>query len=131
VPSYVADDIKANPWRVARGPEGVVSCSSADLVPLALSAELTDCATAMAHRGQGHVRVLLQQLMNDLIDLDYCSAFSMARAGETGMNIAFARLGFRFCGRMIQSVRIGNGVEDMNVWFRVLPSSPFPITSQL
>lgn len=117
--------MKTNPCvfaqRVVKDGGRVVSCASGDLTPLALSAELTDCATAASHRGRGHVTLLLRALMHDLVDMGYVSAWSLARAGESSMNIAFARLGFRFCGRMVQSCRIGNGIEDMNCWFRMLP----------
>ena len=103
--------------RVMRDASGsVVSCSSAELTRSALVGELTDCATAAAHRGAGLVTRLLRALLADLRAMGYTGAWSLARAGEIGMNIAFAQLGFRFCGRMMQSCRIGDGMEDMNVW---------------
>ena len=33
---------------------------------------------------------------------------------------ALRRLGFELCGTMAQSCRIGEGIEDMNVWSRAL-----------
>ena len=47
-------------------------------------------------------------------------AFTLARARIPGMNLAFQRLGFTHRGTMAQSCRIGDGIEDMNVWSRAL-----------
>lgn len=100
--------------------EGLLACASADLITEARTAELTDCATRPAARGRGIMQAILTDLMDDLRDIDYPTAFTLARARIPGVNLAFKRLGFGFRGRMRQSCRIGGGLEDMNIWSRHL-----------
>lgn len=120
-PEYVAEAIQSGvPFRMVRVDGEVVACASADLVREALTAELTDCATRPDQRGNGYMQAILTDLMNDLRELEYPTAFTLARARIPGMNIAFQRLGFDLCGTMPQSCRIGEGIEDMNIWSRPL-----------
>lgn len=123
-PGYIESQIRQGiPFRVVRDKGEVVACASADLVPLARTAELTDCATRPSHRGRGYMQAILGDLMNDLRDLDYPTAFTLARASIPGVNLAFQRLGFGLRGRMTRSCRIGRGLEDMNVWSRSLDAA--------
>ncbi|MFN3200285.1 MAG: GNAT family N-acetyltransferase [Bradymonadia bacterium] len=120
-PAYVAQAIEAgHPFRCVRDEGALVACASADLVFDAHTAELTDCATRPTHRGQGLMRALLDDLMDDLRDLDYPTAFTLARARIPGVNLVFQRLGFELRGTMTRSCRIGNGLEDMNILSRTL-----------
>jgi putative beta-lysine N-acetyltransferase len=127
VPDYVAQQIgEGVPFRVYRegaehGQRGaVVACASADLVREAETAELTDCATRPDQRGKGLMQALLSGLIDDLRGLSYPTAFTLARAREPGMNLAFLRLGFAYGGLLKRSCRIGDGMEDMTVWSRRL-----------
>lgn len=125
-PDYVTGSIEdGTPFRLVRQEGEVVACASADLVPRAETAELTDCATRPDYRGNGFMQAILLDLMDDLRSMDYSTAFTLARARIPGINLAFCRLGFELCGTMAQSCRIGEGIEDMNVWSRALaqPSS--------
>ncbi len=116
---YIAGAIdRGIPFRFVRDAGEIVACASADLVPCARTAELTDCATRPDMRGRGLMRALLADLVKDLEALDYPTAFTLARAVEPGINIAFQSLGFERHGRMTRSCRIGGGLEDMNVWSR-------------
>ncbi len=116
-PDYIQEDIlSGTPYRVVRHDDEVVACASADLVPEARSAELTDCATRPDFRGRGMMGALLSGLIEDLKKISYDSAFTLARANQVGMNLVFQRLGFELHGTMAQSCRIGAGIEDMNVW---------------
>ncbi len=65
---------------------------------------------------------LLLDLMWDLEQKEYYSAFTYARARVPGINILFKKLGFEYCGCVHQSCRIGDGLEDMNMWIRKLPT---------
>lgn len=123
-PDYIAEAIEDGiPFRVVRDTlhdDGLLACASADLITEARTAELTDCATRPAARGRGIMQAILTDLMDDLRDIDYPTAFTLARARIPGVNLAFKRLGFGFRGRMRQSCRIGGGLEDMNIWSRHL-----------
>lgn len=120
-PDYVADQIAAGaPFRLVEEDGEIIACASADLIRSAKTAELTDCATRPACRGRGVMRRILADLMKDLRQMGYPTAFTLARAKIPGVNVAFARLGFEMRGTMRQSCRIGEGLEDMNVWSRAL-----------
>ena len=58
--------------------------------------------------------------MEDLRQMNYPTAFTLARARIPGVNIVFQRLGFEFQGRMRSSCLIGDGIEDMNILSRAL-----------
>ena len=111
---------EGTPFRVIRHEGRIAACASADLVESAKTAELTDCATRPEFRGRGYMRFILTALMDDLRALGYPTAFTLSRARIPGMNLVFARLGFELQGRMTSSCRIGEGVEDINVWSRYL-----------
>ncbi|MFT5430910.1 MAG: putative beta-lysine N-acetyltransferase [Myxococcota bacterium] len=118
---YVAEQIHDGiPFRMVRQHGELLACASADLVRTARTAELTDCATRPAARGRGLMQAILMDLMDDLREMDYPTAFTLARASVPGVNLAFERLGFGLRGTMTQSCRIGTGLEDMNVWSRIL-----------
>ena len=120
-PEYIRKQIRSGtPFRLIRREGRVVSCASADLIESAKTAELTDCATRPSHRGNGYMRFILTDLMADLRELGYPTAFTLARARVPGMNLVFSRLGFVMRGRMTSSCRIGEGIEDINVWSRCL-----------
>lgn len=120
-PEYVADAIRDGvPFRMVEADGELAACASADLVRAAKTAELTDCATQPHHRGRGYMQAILDDLMDDLRELSYPTAFTLARARIPGVNLAFQRLGFELCGTMPKSCRIGDGIEDMNIWARAL-----------
>lgn len=122
-PAYVRSQIESGvPFRYIEDDGKMVACASAELVPDALTAELTDCATLPEYRKKGYMQALLSHLMWDLKQKEYCSAFTYARARVPGINILFKKLGFQFCGSIHKSCRIGEGLEDMNMWIRPLPS---------
>jgi len=98
----------------------LAACASADIIPVARTAELTDCATLPDHHGKGFMRAILLDLMEDLRQMNYPTAFTLARARIPGVNIVFQRLGFEFQGRMRSSCLIGDGIEDMNILSRAL-----------
>ncbi len=120
-PEYIAEQIESGtPFRIIREGGVIAACASADLVPEALTAELTDCATRPSHRGRGLMQSILHRLMLDLQEMGYPTAFTLARARIPGVNRAFQKLGFKHRGRMARSCRIGKGFEDMNIWSTVI-----------
>jgi beta-lysine N6-acetyltransferase len=121
VPDYIEQNIREGvPFRFVEKDGRMVACASADLVREAKTAELTDCSTRPDQRGGGFMQAILDDLMQDMRDMGYPTAFTLARACIPGVNLAFLRLGFEYNGRMIRSCRIGSGMEDMNVWSRRL-----------
>ncbi|MBN2798854.1 MAG: GNAT family N-acetyltransferase [Deltaproteobacteria bacterium] len=120
-PAYVRDQVEAGvPFRLLMDGGQPVAVASADLDRAALTAEITDCVVLPSHRRQGLMRALIRDLMGDLRGMDYPTAFTLARAVVPGINLAFRGMGFAYRGRMLRSCRIGDGLEDMNVWSRRL-----------
>ncbi len=120
-PDYLAEAIEDGcPFRIVEHEGEPVACASADLIREARTAELTDCATRPAFRGRGLMQFILEDLVDDLREMGYPTAFTLARAAIPGVNLAFARLGFELRGTMPQSCRIGEGIEDMNIWSRAV-----------
>jgi putative beta-lysine N-acetyltransferase len=118
-PEYIAKLIDQGiPFRIVGEAADLAACASADLVPDARTAEITDCVTSPEHRGKGIMQSLILDLLGDLQSMDYPTAFTLARAIEPGMNKAFFNTGFLFRGTMPKSCRIGGGIEDINVWSR-------------
>ena len=121
-PDYIrAQILEGTPFRFIEEEGRLVACASADLIREARTAELTDCATLPEFRKRGFMLALLTDLISDLEGIQYKSAFTYARARVPGINVLFKKLGFEFCGSIHQSCRIGEGLEDMNMWIRDLP----------
>ena len=48
------------------------------------------------------------------------TAYTIARAISPGMNITFAKAGYKFSGTLINNTNISGGIESMNVWYKSL-----------
>lgn len=96
----------------------VVSAASAEIDRKHSNAELTDCATHQSARGKGLMRHLLDRIVNDLDGMGIRTPYTLARAASFGMNLVFYRLGFEYCGRLVNNCDIYGQYEDMNIWVR-------------
>lgn len=118
----IAENIRARTshFRLVRDEKGVLAaCASAEIHHTRKSAELTDCATLPRHRGKGLMSSILRALEQDLAsEFAITDVFTIARANQPGMNCSFAKLGYKYTGRLINNCRMPNGFESMNVWCR-------------
>lgn len=107
-------------FRLVRNLEGeLVACASAEIHHTRKSAELTDCATRPDQRGKGLMSRILRALEEDLAgEFGITDVYTIARAYEPGMNCSFAKLGYRYTGRLVNNCRMPDGFESMNVWCR-------------
>lgn len=101
--------------------EQIVALASAEIDPASKSAEMTDFATLPEYRGHGFALHLLQQLQKAAQSLGVRLFFTIARAYSFGMNITFARSGYRFGGTLTNNTNISGSLESMNVWYKTLP----------
>lgn len=85
------------------------------------NAELTDCATITEAAGKGYMYAIMARIDQDLLHHGIRCRYSIARATSYPMNVIFQRLGFSYSGCLRRNVRIGTGLEDMNVWCRYDP----------
>jgi len=99
---------------------GLVALSSAEMDADARNAEMTDFATLPDYRGRGLATLLLEAMEAAMHDREMATAYTIARAPSFGMNITFARMGYRFAGRLINNTNIAGRFEDMNVWYKHL-----------
>jgi len=96
--------------------EQVVSAASIDIDYATGSAELTDCATLPAFEGQGLMSHLVVALEEDAVMRRIVTLYTIARAVSVGINMVFARHGYRYYGRFVNNCDICGNFEDMNLW---------------
>jgi len=98
----------------------LIALSSAEMDLKEQNVEMTDFATLPAWRGRGLAFALLA-LMEDAMRLkEMKMAYTIARAISPGMNITFARHGYKYGGRLVNNTNISGQIESMNVWFKPL-----------
>ncbi|GHH98310.1 putative beta-lysine N-acetyltransferase [Neobacillus kokaensis] len=98
----------------------IVSAASAEINSFYKNAELTDCATLTEHRKYGLMKLLLQELEQELIRNGIFCAYSIARSLSFGMNAALYQLGYKYRGRLMNNVFIYDKLENMNMWVKNL-----------
>lgn len=106
-------------FKVAVYENKIVSAASADIDPINLNSEMTDCATTKSHREHGLIGLLIFELEKDLKTRNYKVLYSTARAISTGMNIVFAKHDYIYGGRLINHCHICGQFENMNIWCKV------------
>jgi putative beta-lysine N-acetyltransferase len=98
----------------------LIAAASAETIPEYKNAEMTDFATLPDYRGQGLARYLLKQLEQVLKERDYNCLYTIARAKIVGVNKIFKQTGYQYRGRLIQNCNIAGGLEDMNLWSKII-----------
>lgn len=88
--------------------------------PDRLYAEMTDFATLPDARGNGFAMQLLTFLEHEIQLRGIRTAYTIARAISAGMNVTFAKSGYRYGGRLRNNTDISGKIESMNVWFKTL-----------
>jgi len=121
-PSYILKTMQEGTmYYVVREEGKVVSAGSAELNSKHSNAELTDCSTLTEAAGKGYMVSIMAQIDRELVRRGIRCRYSIARAVSYPVNVVFHRLGFSFTGTLHKNVRIGTGLEDMNVWSRFDP----------
>jgi putative beta-lysine N-acetyltransferase len=82
--------------------------------------EMTDFATLPSQRGRGLATGLLALMDHHARADGLRVAYTIARAASFGMNITFARRGYRYGGTLVNNTQIGGTIESMNVWYKLL-----------
>jgi putative beta-lysine N-acetyltransferase len=98
----------------------LIAASSAEMDKKALNAEMTDFATDPEYLGQGLALFLLDLMDGYMKDKKYPTVYTIARSMSAGMNITFAKLGYKFTGTLINNTNISGSIESMNVWYKRL-----------
>jgi putative beta-lysine N-acetyltransferase len=105
-------------FRVAKTETGRIVAAAAIRLDLGRrTGEVTDCVTHPDHRGRGLMASLVLGLEKDAAArFGVTDLYSLARAGEPGINIVLARLGYEYTGRLVKNCRMPEGWESMNIW---------------
>ncbi len=124
-PGYLRRTMAANVDYYGVWEEGRLSAlASAEKESEALAAEMTDFASRRGARGRGLAGRILSRMEEDLARSGYRTGFTIARALSAGMNITFARAGYRFGGLLWNNTQICGRLEPMNVWHKPLRPGP-------
>lgn len=100
------------------GEIGALASAEMDLASGAV--EMTDFATLPALRGQGAAQSLLLAMESAMRERGLRLAFTIARAYSPGMNVTFAKRGYRYGGTLCNNTNISGHIESMNLWSRPL-----------
>lgn len=98
----------------------MVALSSAEKDVAAHNAEMTDFATLPDWLGHSLALHLLNYMQNHPATRNIRTFYTIARAISPGMNITFAKAGYRFCGRLKNNTNISGSIESMNVWHKTI-----------
>lgn len=98
----------------------LIALSAAEMDIENENVEMTDFAALPAWRGC-RVSIHLLSTMEDAMRArNIKTAYTIARSSSPGMNITFARSGYRYGGRVINNTNISGQIESMNVWYKHL-----------
>ena len=98
----------------------LIALSSAEMDVAAGNAEMTDFATLPTCRGRGVAQHLLQEMEVEMANRNIWSLYTIARAYSHGMNVTFAKNGYRYGGTLTHNTDIAGDLESMNVWYKQL-----------
>jgi len=120
-PQYLRDTMAKNVvyFGVSDG-DRLVALSSSEMDTGSKNVEMTDFATLPDWRGNGLAVHLLSLMEETMTARRIKTAYTIARAASPGMNITFARLGYRYGGRLINNTNISGQIESMNIWYKTL-----------
>jgi len=123
VKSFLQDDNYPFYLIETNGEKRIVCTCAADIDVIQKCAEISDCATDSEFRGQNLLSYLIIELENLLInERKIPFLFSLTRATIAAMNITISQQGYKFTGRLVNNCKMGNGLEDMNIWCK--PMAP-------
>lgn len=102
----------------------LAAVASCETDPAGGTVEMTDFAVLPEFRGKGFALLLLFRMEREMRLLGFRTLYTIARAGSYGMNIAFARMGYSYGGRLANNTQIGGQIESMNIWHKTLEKLP-------
>jgi len=123
-PAYIRETMAESVRYFIVKDEGkIIAASSAEMDAVAMNVEMTDFAIHPAYRGRRISSGLLRHMEGAMEEAGMHTAYTIARAGYSPVNILFARGGYRFGGTLINNTSICGSFESMNVWYKSLAGS--------
>ncbi|MDD3436949.1 MAG: putative beta-lysine N-acetyltransferase [Candidatus Gastranaerophilales bacterium] len=98
----------------------LVALASSEMDLENLNTEMTDFATLPEYRGNNLSYYLLKEMEKAAIEKGIKTAYTIARAKNTGINMTFAKMFYEFGGTLVNNTNICGNIESMNVWYKNL-----------
>lgn len=100
--------------------QNLVAISSSEMDLENLNTEMTDFATLPEYRGNNLSYHLLKKMQVDAIKKGIKTAYTIARAKNTGINMTFAKMFYEFGDTLVNNTNICGNIETMNIWYKNL-----------
>lgn len=118
-PEYLKETMRSHVcYFVAEKDGHIAAAASGEMDRENFNAEMTDFATLPEHLGNGLAVHLLNYMDPAMHERGIRTLYTIARAISPGMNITFAKCGYRFGGTLINNTQISGSIESMNLWYR-------------
>ncbi len=98
----------------------LVAVSSSEMDIENKNTEMTDFATLPEYRGNNFSYHLLKAMEKAAKEKGIKTVYTISRAKNTGINMAFAKSFYEFGGTLVNNTNICGSIETMNVWFKQL-----------
>jgi putative beta-lysine N-acetyltransferase len=122
-PEYIKETMKQNvEYSGVWDNDRLIAVSSSEMDPRGKNSEMTDFAAIPEYRGHNLALHLLKHMEREMALKNYKTLYTIARALSYGMNITFAKAGYKFGGSLINNTNICGSIETMNIWFKSLPA---------
>lgn len=108
--------VYAGVWRG----DQLLALASAEVDREMENSEMTDFATHPDCRGDGLATFLLAELEEVVGKTGVKTCYTIARATSFGMNVTFARSGYKYSGTLTRNTQIAGSLESMNIWYKHL-----------
>lgn len=106
--------------------DNIVALSSSEMDINLQNVEMTDFATLPEYQGKGFALYLLYKMENEMRKRNMQVAYTISRAISYGINILFAKMGYKYGGTLTNNTNISvtkdasNNFESMNIWYSYL-----------
>lgn len=101
--------------------KSLISVASSETDMICGNVEMTDFATDPKYLGKNLSYFLLDRMEEEMVKLKIYTWYTLARSLSPGMNITFAKKGYKFAGTLVNNTNICGNIENMNVWYKYIP----------
>lgn len=98
----------------------IVALASTEMDVDSQNVEMTDFAALPEYQGNGFGAYLLRKMENEMNKRNISTTYTIARALSCGINMIFAKMGYRYSGTLFNNTNISGSFESMNVWYKFL-----------
>lgn len=118
-PEYLLDTMKNNVvYFAVEWNKYLIALSSAEIDNSSQNAEMTDFATLPQWQKNSLGCHMLLQMEKEMKKQKIKTTYTISRAASVGINIIFAKLGYKYGGRLKNNTNISGKIESMNVWYK-------------